>query len=89
MNNSTDSDYNTAFTGCDNLTSIYIDNTKLKSIGNGYGIDNQVIVDTATRNTLIYGAQGIINLSNNEVLSVGKNAFANHIKLSSIDLPNV
>ena len=76
-----------AFTGCDNLISIYIDNDNIKSIDNGYDNPNQLIVDNT--NKLLYAVQGIINISNDNINYVNDYAFYNHIKLSSIYLSNI
>ena len=91
MNSSTDGEGDTiksSFTGCDNLTSICVDNPVWKSIDNGYGADNQIIIDTASGKTIIYGVQGIVNLSNDNISAVDRYALKNHVKLSSVDLPN-
>lgn len=83
-----DNNDKSSFLSCDNLSSIHVDNEKWNSIGNGYGTNDQLIVDNKGT-TIVYGAQGIVNLYNDLAISVDQNAFAYHRMLSSIDIPNV
>ena len=61
---------NYPFDGCDNLISMYVSTSRLSSIGNGYGDEDQVIV-SANGQQLIWAVQGACNISNDAVLSIG------------------
>ncbi len=71
-----------AFTACDELTSIAVDedNTKYHSEGN-------CIIETESK-TLVVGCQNSVIPSDGSVTSIGKNAFYSLSTLESITIPN-
>lgn len=78
---------NRTFTGAEHLLSIHIENEKMHSIGNGHGINDQIVVD-ANESCILYGVGGIVNLSNDEVKKIGLGAFAYCPNISSIECKN-
>ena len=71
-----------------NLNSVYVENSILHSIDNGYGQDRQIITNVSNK-TLYAAVGGILKVYNSMVTSIGANAFQYCTKLTTISFPNV
>ena len=75
------------FGGCVNLNSVYVENSTLHSIDNGYGQDRQIITDI-NNETLYAAVGGILKVYNSTVISIGSYAFYSCSSLSTASFPN-
>ena len=77
-----------AFTSCNNLSQVYVRNSILHSIDNGYGNVNQIVVNSDETN-LILAVGRISQVSNSTVTLIGEYAFYYCSSLTIVSFPNV
>lgn len=77
-----------SFRGASHLLSVYVNNDKMHSIGNGYGERDQLIVDNS-ESCILYGVGGISKLTNDTVKKIGNGAFVHGRSISSINCSNL
>ena len=69
-----------------NLNSVYVENSTLHSIDNGYGQDRQIITDTSNE-TLYAAVGGILKVYNSTVTSISSSAFNSCSSLTTASFP--
>ena len=74
------------FGGCINLSSVYVENSILHSIDNGYGQDRQIITNSDNK-TLYAAVGGILKVYNSTVTSIGSSAFYACYSLTTASFP--